>query len=220
MTEQTQESTPTQETTPEATAETTTAPVETTEAAVDTAIPTQQTQDAAPETTAAQATEAPPEQTTDEQSDTVERVVPAADGYKLPEGIPAEVGQFANANDMTQAQLDSNLQFFGKYMEQQNTATRDALSNLGQAHLKNWGENADYNVSLAKRALATNDPGGNLTKLLGESGYGNHPAVLDFLQTIGHSMKEGGFLKSEVNRPPGKKTAAQTMYGDAHPSNS
>ena len=75
------------------------------------------------------------------------------------------------------------------------------------------------NLQLAQRALRQNDPTGALTKMLNESGYGNHPAVLDFLHAIGRSMQEGGFLKSSTNRPPGAKSAAQLLFGDNHPSN-
>jgi hypothetical protein len=161
---------------------------------------------------------APPPETPAEPVAPVERVVPAADGYKLPEGVPAEVGQFANDNNMTQEQLDATLTHFGGVISASKAAEAEAMRSLGEAQLAKWGDQADHNLSLAKRALAQNDPDGSLTKALNESGWGNHPAVLTFLHKIGVSMQEGGFLKSAVNRPPGQKTAAQAMYGDTHPS--
>lgn len=140
--------------------------------------------------------------------------------YKLPEGVPAQVGNWAQKNGLTQEQLDASLHFFGSVNQANVKAQQQSLRQMGEAHLQNtWGENAPYNLQLAQRALRQNDPTGALTKVLNESGYGNHPAVLDFLYAIGRSMQEGGFLKSSTNRPPGTKSAAQLLFGDNHPSN-
>lgn len=140
--------------------------------------------------------------------------------YKLPEGVPAQVGNWAQKNGLTQEQLDASLHFFGSVNQANVKAQQQSLRRMGEAHLQNaWGENAPYNLQLAQRALRQNDPTGALTKVLNESGYGNHPAVLDFLYAIGRSMQEGGFLKSSTSRPPGAKSAAQLLFGDNHPSN-
>lgn len=140
--------------------------------------------------------------------------------YKLPEGVPAQVGNWAQKNGLTQEQLDASLHFFGSVNQANVKAQQQSLRQMGEAHLQQeWGENAPYNLQLAQRALRQNDPTGALTKVLNESGYGNHPAVLDFLYAIGRSMQEGGFLKSSTNRPPGAKSAAQLLFGDNHPSN-
>lgn len=147
-------------------------------------------------------------------------ISPGQEALVLPEGVPPQIGEFAKAQGLSQGQLDATLQQFGGILQASETQKQDALRNLGEAHLKNWGSEADYKLNLARRALQQNDPSGGLAKALNESGYGNHPAVLDFLVTIGTSMKEGGFLKSAINRPPGKKTVAQAMYGDNHPSES
>ena len=136
----------------------------------------------------------------------------------MPEGIPAVVGEFAQKNKFTQEQLDASLQFFGKVNQANVQAQQQNLRQMGEEHLKNWGDNAQYNLQLAQRALRQNDPDGALTKVLNESGYGNHPAVLNFLYGLGRSMQEGGFLKSSTARPPGSKTAAQVLFGDNHPS--
>ena len=139
--------------------------------------------------------------------------------YKLPEGVPAQVGNWAQKNGLTQEQLDASLHFFGSVNQANVKAQQQSLRQMGEAHLQQeWGENAPYNLQLAQRALRQNDPTGALTKVLNESGYGNHPAVLDFLYAIGRSMQEGGFLKSSTNRPPGTKSAAQLLFGDNHPS--
>jgi len=169
------------------------------------------TPEAPPETPLAETTAEPPQEAP-------VRVVPEPDGYVLPEGIPPEIGQFAKTNDMTQTQLDATLQHFGTIVQNNRNAEAASIRQAGEAHIAKWGEQGDYNMSLARRALAQNDPDGTLKQALDSSGFGNHPAVLDFLFTLGSSMKEGGYLKSAINRPPGKKTAAQSMYGENHPS--
>lgn len=165
-------------------------------------------------------TEQTAEQTTEStaEPEKVERVVPEADKYNLPEGVPQNVAEFAHKNDMTQEQLDETLKEFGGYIQNTKIAEQKLLREQGEAHVKSWGEKADYNLSLVRRALAQNDPDGHLTKVLDDTGFGNHPVVLDFFLKLGDQLKEGGFLKGSVNRPPGKKTAAQTMFGNSHPS--
>ena len=159
-----------------------------------------------------QETEAPPPESTAEPTESVERVVPAADGYKLPEGIPPEVGKFANEHGFTQDQLDAALTQFSTMAQAQELHGKQSLRAMGEAQLKEWGEQADYKLNLAKRALKANDPDGTLTQALNETGYGNHPAVLNFLVRLGESMKEGGFITSSVHTPPGKRSVAQAMY--------
>jgi len=149
--------------------------------------------------------EAPP--TNAEGDAPPERVVPAADGYTLPEGIPADFGKFANSLDMTQAQADGVLQAQAGLKQAEMQAVRTA----GEAHIKSWGERADYNMNLAKRAMKQHDANGELAKLLNDTGFGNHPAVLDHFFTLGQALQEGGFLKSEL-KAPGEKTRAQKMF--------
>lgn len=174
-----------------------------------------------PATPAAPDAGAPPASTADASSAppnggtplTTERIQ-----YQLPDGVPSSVADWANTHKLSQDQLNASLHFFGNVSQAQAQAQQQQLRLAGEAHIKNWGENRDYNLKLAQRALRQNDPNGALTKALNETGYGNHPAVLDFLLNLGKSMQEGGFLKSGTSRPPGSKSAAQAMYGDNHPS--
>lgn len=147
------------------------------------------------------------------------RAVPAVDEYVLPEGVPKEVAEFAHANQFTQDQLNVVLSEFNKYSEVSREAEAKMIREAGEAHLKTWGDQADFKVRLARQALQQNDPDGSLTRMLNATGYGNHPAVLEFLSRIGTSMQEGGFLKSAVNKPPPKKTAGQLLFGDSMKEN-
>lgn len=143
----------------------------------------------------------------------VERVVPAADAFKLPEGMPKELGVFANKHGFTQEQLDATLAHFNGAIESGRQAEMAALESTGAQFIQSWGEQAKGNLNLAKQALKEHDPQGVLTKALKESGYVNHPGVLGFLVSVGKLMSEGGFIKSSANAPAGDKTLAQTLYG-------
>jgi len=148
----------------------------------------------------------------------LDRVVPEADGYELPEGVPSEIGKFANETDLTQDQLTSVLTHFGSITGAANKAAFDTMKIEGDAHIEKWGSQKDYNLSLVRRALKQNDPDGTLTELLNSTGYGNSPPVVDFFLSIGKSMQEGGFLRGSINKPKQKgSTAASAMFGDKHP---
>jgi len=149
-----------------------------------------------------------------------DRIVPEVSDYVLPEGMPDVLAQFAKDADMTQEQLDKTLDQYGRITEGAEQFRKAELFKNGQAHTESWGKQKDYNLSLVRRALSQNDPDGKLKNMLEESGYGNHPAVLDFFLTIGNSMKEGGFLKGANNtQSKSGLSAAQSMFGANHPSN-
>lgn len=163
---------------------------------------------------------ADPAPTTDDQAAEADiRVVPEADKYVLPEGVPPQLAQFASQNDMTQVQLDNALQYFGAYNKASTDSQAQFLEKQGEEHTEKWGDQKEYNLALVRRALSQNDPDGTLKDMLNTTGYGNHPAVLDFFLKIGNSMKEGGFISGAVHTPTGgKKSAAQTLFGSTHPS--
>ena len=137
---------------------------------------------------------------------------------KLPEGLPPQVLEFAKVNGLSQAQLDASLQFFGEVAHVNATTQQQQLRQLGEAHVQSWGKEGQYKLGVGRRALKMVDPEGVLTTMLNETGYGNHPAVLQSLYELGTKLQEGGFISATQNRAPGKRTAAQAMYGDAHPS--
>jgi len=157
------------------------------------------------------------QQSSDGDQGQPERTAPKAADYKLPEGAP-DVREWAAANDMTQEQLDASLSQFGKVMQETTEAQAQNLRQMGEQHLQKWGDEAKYNLNLAKQALSANDPDGSLKQALNESGYGNHPAVLEFMFKVGKSMEEGGFIKSNIKAPQGNKSAAQVLFGNTHPS--
>ena len=152
------------------------------------------------------------------EGDSVDAGAPAPAELKLPDGFPPQVLEFAKTNGLSQAQLDASLQFFGEVAHVNATSQQQQLRQLGEAHVQSWGKEGQYNLSVGRRALKMVDPEGVLTTMLNETGYGNHPAVLQSLYELGTKLQEGGFISATQNRAPGKRTAAQAMYGDAHPS--
>ena len=88
----------------------------------------------------------------------------------------------------------------------------------GRAHLESWGPNKTYNLGLGRQALKTIDKGGVLTKLLNDTGYGNHPVILQSLFELGQQLQEGGFISATASLPAGQRTHAQVLYGDDHPN--
>jgi len=193
------------------------AETETTET-TETTTPTESAQSTAP-------ADPKPTETTPEvqpEPDTTEevaaRLVPDAKDYVLQEGVPEHVAQFAHDNDMTQEQLDATLKSFGDFTRQAEVGKQAVMREEGDKLVQSWGNMKNTNLSIVTRALSQNDPDGQLTELMNVSGFGNHPAVLNFFLNVGNSMREGGFLKGSVNTPKGTTTAATAMFGNSHPS--
>jgi len=132
--------------------------------------------------------------------------------YEAPDYVTPEMRQFAADNNMTQEQFTNTIGEFGTLLNAQAKLAREQITRLGQQQVTAWGEDADRNLTLARQALKQNDPNGNLAQLLEESGYGSHPAVLQFLRNLGASMEEGGFLKGKVSGPAKAKSMAQRMF--------
>lgn len=139
--------------------------------------------------------------------------IPAPEGYKLPEGVPPEAAQFAHENGLTQQQLDSVIAQMSTWRTVSDEATVTELAEKGQAKLQEWGDKAKENVKLATDAvsyLEAKAPG--LKQLLNETGYGNHPLLLEVFKSVGDLVKEGGFVAGETNTPAVKKSSAQRMF--------
>lgn len=145
-------------------------------------------------------------------------MVPPQEEIIVPEGFPPQLADMARQHGFTQPQLDAAIKFFSDATTASQQVQQQQLRELGEAHIRSWGEQGRYNLQIGQRALKMIDTDGVLTKMLNETGYGNHPAVIQSLYQLGVKLQEGGFLNTTFNRPPGKRTAAQTLYGDNHPS--
>ncbi len=144
------------------------------------------------------------------------------DKYNAPENIPAgeALKKMAHRMGLTQGQFEGVLHNMQTYNQAAKIAEIQALRNAGGQFIKEkWGDNAEYELNLARKALRTVDDNGQLQRLFDQTGYGNHPVVLNFFNKLGRQLKEGGFLRGSLRNPAGqKKTPAQRLFPN-HPSN-
>jgi len=129
------------------------------------------------------------------------------------ENIHPDIQEFAKANKFSQEQFDGTFKFFGEYLNKKQSLEAMDMFEKGKAHIASWGDDAQYNLSLAKQALKATDPEGKLAARLKTTGAANDPVVLDFLASLGRMMQEGGFIKSSALPSPGKKSLAEKMFG-------
>lgn len=158
----------------------------------------------------------PPDATPPQEGAPTESAGQPDDGYVVPNFITPQMRKFASDAGLSQEQFTSTIKHFGGLMQQNERGAKAKLETEGQQFINNWGDKADANLSLARRALKQNDPDGSMSAMLDKTGFGNSPVVLDFLHRLGTSMQEGGFLKGQTNRPVGQKTPAQRMFPSMH----
>ncbi|MDY0282871.1 MAG: hypothetical protein RBR35_20245 [Salinivirgaceae bacterium] len=139
---------------------------------------------------------------------------PSAQGNEYPEHMPENVKTFFKEKGFSPQQATEALNFANSL----NYAEKVQLKKQGEKFLDSWGEQKEANLKLAKRALKQYDPKGEVLKVLNSTGYGNHPAILNFFYTLGKELKEGGYIKSEPHVPTKPRTLAEAMYGKTHPS--
>ena len=144
---------------------------------------------------------------TDSQSPDPSMQVPQTwDKYEAPEGVvvPDAVKRMAHQEGLTQRQFNATLQTMMTYTQASKLAEVEQLRQQGEKLLKEeWKDQAEYKLNMARRAVRTVDKNGELQRLLDTTGYGNHPVILKFFARLGEHMREGGFLKGEVNKPAG-----------------
>ena len=142
------------------------------------------------------------------------------DKYEAATPVPDTVKQMAHKAGLTQEQFAATLDTFGKYSQAQKMAELEQIKQEGQKYVKEtWGQDAERNLNLARRALQTVDTDGALKEMLETTGYGSHPVVLQFFSNLGKNLQEGGFLRGELKKPAGAgKTKAQILYPNM-PSN-
>jgi hypothetical protein len=155
--------------------------------------------------------------TTDQTKVSDAGIVNNPDDYQVPDYVTPEMKQFAFQQGLSNEQFNSVIAQYGYIAHASEQQRTNQLSNMAAAQLDKWGDAAEYNLGLAKQALKAVDSEGELSNVLKETGYGNHPVVLRFLYNLGNQLKEGGFLRGSINKPTGKKSIAEIMYGETHP---
>ena len=109
-----------------------------------------------------------------------------------------------------------------KYMQgNYNTATA-ALQAQRQEMTSKWleearadkefgGDKFDANLADARKALAQFDTGGDIGKMLNETGYGNHPAILRIFARVGKALGEDN-LHGKGGGEAAEKPLAERFY--------
>ena len=131
---------------------------------------------------------------------------------RAPEGTPQNIIDWAVSSGLNQAQFDTAIQQYQTVIASQAEATKAELRQAGEAKLQEWGDQAQKHLATAKAALKTYDKTGELSKLLTESGYGNHPAVLQFFKDLGETLNEGDFIPGRPISRAKKLSAAEKMF--------
>ena len=160
------------------------------------------------------------------------RIVPEKYGLKLPDGSKLDaahiekIAEFSKKHGFSdkeaQALLERDNETFSAYAErmkqQQKTESEAALKAASEkwlAETKNdkeiGGEAFVKTAELTKRVL---DRFGNdeLKRLLNESGYGNHPEVVRFVNKVGSSMKEDQLVLAGTVATGGAKSMEKIFY--------
>lgn len=133
----------------------------------------------------------------------------AAYTLTAPEGYPISEGALKGLNDVCKSANLSEEQ--GKavmaYMQGNYTSFIAAQQEAQQAQAEAWlgefkadkefgGDKFDASVADARKALATFDKSGTVSKMLKETGYGNNPDVLRIFSRVGQALGEDQLIGS------------------------
>ncbi len=138
-------------------------------------------------------------------------VVP--DKYELPESIPEDFGEFASKSRLTQEQVNDILRYNEEQLQQQGETFRKVQEEGVNSLMEEWGESAQENVNLAKRALSHFDNDSKeMREFLRVTQSGNNPIVIRFLSGIGQLLKEDGHIQSDSVNPSQARSPAEVLY--------
>jgi hypothetical protein len=151
-----------------------------------------------------------------EEQSSVEQLS-SPDDYQVPDFVTPEMKKQAFENGLSNDQFNFVIQQYGQITQIAERERQAQLENMAKAQIEKWGDGADVQLNYARRALDIVDPTQELKKMLVQTGYDKHPTVLRFLARLGEQLREGGFMRGKISRPPGKKSRAELLYGDKHP---
>lgn len=148
---------------------------------------------------------------------------------KLPDGSaldPKRVGEIADlakANglkpEVAQEILNAEHGLISQLMESVDKEV-EATAKAWESEVKaKYGEETTKKVELAKRALKRFDrSNGELMKALDETGYGNHPLLVDLLVAVGETMSEDTLVPPGGTPPKNEvKPTTEVFYPSSTP---
>ncbi|CAB4131906.1 putative protease [uncultured Caudovirales phage] len=164
----------------------------------------------------AQKTEGEQESTSDKPTGAPEKyefTVP--DGVNLDEAGLASFSEFAKELDMPQEAAQKMLEKMGPAWQQRQADAISAVQNqwkeASTSDKEFGGEKLNENLAVAKKALDTfGTP--ELSKLLRESGIGNHPEIIRAFYRAGKAISEDSFVAGAQGKPSSYKDPAKSLY--------
>lgn len=162
------------------------------------------------------------------ESQPAAKPVPEKYEFKLPEGSKLDAKHqealtaFAKARGLSQEDAQALLERDNLALKAQVEKVDadykgfvDGLRKQSEADPEIGGPRLNESVEKAGRVLGRFDPAGKVKQVLDESGYGNHPEVIRFLNKIFASMKEDELVIPAMP-PTAKKTMEEKFY-PTHP---
>lgn len=121
----------------------------------------------------------------------------APEGYPISEGALKGLNEICKSENLNEKQANAVMAYMkGNYTtfmaQQQEAMQAQAKAWIGefQADKEFGGDKFDASLADAKRALATFDESGTVSKMLNETGYGNNPEVLRIFARVGRALGE------------------------------
>lgn len=161
---------------------------------------------------------------TDEGDDKAEVEAVKVEDLEFPEGVVSEekVTEFVDLvnklDDMTpkeraQALIDMQQGIYAAQFEA-HEAKVEAWGEETKADKDIGGDKLEENLAIA--AKARDEFGGEeLTKVLNETGVGNHPAFVKFFYNIGKAISDDSFVQGSAGSAKTEKSKAEILYGQS-----
>jgi len=152
--------------------------------------------------------------------------VPEKYDIKVPEGMSVDTEALERFTPLAKELKLSNDQaqkLADLYAERQEAAfkaQREAYTKTVEGWIKEvkadkeiGGTNLPITQATCRKALSAYDPDGEFVKLMDESGFGNHPAVLRFVNRVGKSVKEDQGVQAKASSPK-ERDINKILYGE------
>lgn len=123
--------------------------------------------------------------------------------------LPAETAQKVVdvATAMQQRQLESHTRQVDAWAEEVSTGKTADGKDLPEHLRVPGGEKLNETLAVCKKAVALGPP--ELKQLLNDSGFGNHPAIVKFMYTVGKALSEDRFVPGD---PSAQSSDASRFY--------
>jgi len=137
------------------------------------------------------------------------------DGLNIDEAGLERFSEFAKELDMPQEAAQKMLEKMGPAWQQRQadaiTAVQNEWKEASTTDKEFGGAKLEENLAVAKKALDTfGTP--ELSKLLRESGIGNHPEIIRAFYRAGKAISEDSFVAGAQGKPSSYKDPAKSLY--------